>query len=224
MRLCAALPGRKGQCVLVKVGANDGVTGDPLRVLLDTDTGWSALFIEPVPFIMDRLRRNFEGEERFGFEEVAIGPKRGEATFYYVDSRAARQIPNLPVWYDQLGSFDEKHILKHLDGALAPFIVKRTVETWPLCEVLEKHGIDQPDLLHVDTEGFDFEVLKTLDFPRQRPRLIFIEHRHLEPGVKKEMRELLRGWGYRVRDCGSDYIAVIRGAKASKSAVRFAAR
>lgn len=36
-------------------------------------------------------------------------------------------MPGLPVWYDQLGSFDRQHIVKHLDGRLEPFIVTSNV-------------------------------------------------------------------------------------------------
>jgi hypothetical protein len=63
-------------------------------------------------------------------------------------------------------------------------------------------------LLHVDTEGYDYEVLKTLDFGRHAPLSIFIEHRHLSDAHKTEMLHHLRTRGCSVRDCGGDYFAV----------------
>jgi hypothetical protein len=42
-------------------------------------------------------------------------------------------------------------------------------------------------------------------FSRRRPRAIFIEHQHLDPASKAEMRELLRAHRYVLRDCGRDY-------------------
>jgi hypothetical protein len=46
----------------------------------------------------------------------------------------------LPFWYDQLGSFEKRHILRHLDGALEPYIVSEAVLCVPLADVLLEHG------------------------------------------------------------------------------------
>jgi FkbM family methyltransferase len=194
--------------VFVKVGANDGITGDPLSDVLLANAKWKGLLIEPVPYCFDRLQKVFHDAERFTLEQVAIGEAVGKSTFYYVDEKAVESIPNLPSWYDQLGSFDKNHILKHLDGALAPFIVEHDVEVLPLSDVLTRNGIRDVHLLHIDTEGYDYEVLKTLDLAKQSPTAIFIEHKHLPAAKKTEMGSLLRKHGYSVHDCGSDYFAV----------------
>jgi hypothetical protein len=73
-----------------------------------------------------------------------------------------------------------------------------------------RHGIQDVHLLHVDAEGHDYEVLKTLDFAKHAPLSIFVEHRHLSYVHKTEMLRFLRKHGYSVRDCGSDYFAVNR--------------
>ena len=63
-------------------------------------------------------------------------------------------------------------------------------------------------LLHLDAEGHDYEVLRTLDFAKHAPLSIFVEHKHLSDAQKTEMLHLLRKHGYAVRDCGEDYFAV----------------
>jgi hypothetical protein len=121
-------------------------------------------------------------------------------------------LPMIGPWYDQLGSFDKNHILKHLGGALAPFIVEQIVEVLPLPDVLDRNGIRDVHLLHIDTEGHDYEVLKTLDLSKLPPSAIFIEHVHLPADKKAEMGALLREHGYSVHDCGTDYFALrLRG-------------
>jgi FkbM family methyltransferase len=178
-QFCASLAQEISNPVFVKVGANDGTTGDPFSDILLADVRWKGLLIEPVPYCFDRLRTAFRDEKRFSLEQAAIGATAGEATFYYVDEKAAANLPDLPNWYDQLGSFDKGHILKHLNGALAPFIIECTVKVFPLKDVLEKHGIAEVHVLHIDTEGHDYEVLKTVDFASCAPLAIFIEHKHL---------------------------------------------
>ena len=43
-------------------------------------------------------------------------------TFYWVGEKAATELADLPAWWDELGSFNKNHILKHLNGRLAPYI------------------------------------------------------------------------------------------------------
>ena len=205
---CSDLPALAPEPVFVKVGANDGITGDPCSDILLANNKWKGLFIEPVPYCIDRLKANFHDSTRFSIEQVAIGSTAGTKTFYYVDQAASDILPNLPVWFDQLGSFDKNHILKHLDGILAPFLLECSIEVSTLSDVLSRNGIRDFHLLQIDTEGYDYEVLKTLDFANHAPVMIFVEHRHLPSTQRKEMLRLLRKHGYSVRDCGSDYFAI----------------
>lgn len=209
---CSYLPNVVLEPMFVKVGANDGITGDPCSDLLLADPRWKGLLIEPVPYCFERLRSTFHDDRRFYLEQVAVGTPAGEATFYYVDSKARESVPNLPVWFDQLGSFDKSHIAKHLNGALVPFIVECKVKVCPLTDILGKHGIQEVHLLHIDTEGYDYEVLKTLNWEQRAPVAIFVEYRHLRDPKKTEMLQLLRQHGYSVRDCGGDYFALDRKA------------
>jgi len=207
-RFCALLPDFAPEPTFVKVGANDGITGDPVSDLLLADARWKGLLIEPVPFIFDRLRKNFGEGPRFMLEQIAIGPNSGQAAFYYVDAKAIDCLPGLPVWYDQLGSFDRNHIVRQLNGVLAPFIRECLVEVRRLPEVLKQRGIRDVHLLHIDAEGYDYEVLKTADLDHRPPAAILIENKNLAEAQKTELVSLLRRQGYSVDQCDGDYFAV----------------
>jgi FkbM family methyltransferase len=194
--------------VFVKIGANDGIAGDPISDILLANTNWKGLLIEPVPHCFDRLKANFRDTHRFCLEQVAIGATAGQASFYYVDAKANQHLPGLPLWFDRIGSFDRNHIVKHLKGRLEPFIIECEVQVCTLSDVLTRNQIQDVHLLHVDAEGHDFEVLKTVDFAKHAPLSIFVEHRHLPRAHKTEMRHILREHGYSIRDCGADYFAV----------------
>lgn len=207
-RYCLSLSRVVPEPVFVKIGANDGVAGDPISDILLADTNWRGLLIEPVPYCFDRLKANFQDTHRFCLEQVAIGATAGQASFYYVDSKANQYMPGLPLWFDRIGSFDRNHILKHLKGRLEPFIIECKVQVCTLSAVLMRNRIQDVHLLQVDTEGHDYEVLKTVDFSKHAPLSIFVEHRHLPRAQKSEMRRILREHGYSIRDCGADYFAV----------------
>ncbi len=170
------------------------------------------LLVEPVPYCAEMLSRLYSDRQRFAIEQVAVGDTAGSATFYYVSEHAKDAIPELPDWYDQLGSFDRSHIVRHLDGALEPFIVSVEVELAPLSEIVQRHGMSEVTLLHVDTEGYDLAVLKGLGMPSICPSWIMIEHRHLAADDRKEMIGILVTNGYDVFDCGGDYFAIHRRA------------
>ena len=206
---CHYLAAAVAEPFFVKVGANDGITGDPCSTdILLAAANWKGLLIEPVPYCFDRLKANFPDRIRFRLEQVAIGASKTEESFFYVDANAAHSLPSLPSWFDQLGSFKKEHILKHLSGTLEPFIIECKVPVCRLSDVLARHGIHDLHLLHVDAEGHDYEVLKTLDFAIHSPFSIFVEHKHLIDAQRKELLSLLLEHGYSIVDCVTDYFAV----------------
>ena len=70
--------------------------------------------------------------------------------FFYVSENANAGLEHgLPLWYNQLGSFDKHHILKHLDGILEPYILSERINTIPLQGIIDKHKITKVDLIHI---------------------------------------------------------------------------
>ena len=59
----------------------------------------------------------------------------------------------------------------------------------------------------IDTEGMDFEVIKSLDFSRFHPTIIQFEHIHLTDGNLTGCVELLTEHGYRFACVHRDVIA-----------------
>ena len=197
----------------VQVGSNDGRQGDPIHSLVVNNNNWNGLFIEPVPGIYKRLCENYmkcpEWEHRFIFENIAIGSKSEMTSFYHVSEQAKRDLGNrLPFWYDQLGSFDRNHIVKHLDGILEPYIVESKVHSYPLMEVMTRNNIERIDLLHIDAEGFDYQVLCQFDFVKYSPTVVLIEHLHMSHEQRMEVAEILKGNNYSIQNVGHDFLAI----------------
>lgn len=194
--------------VFVKVGAHDGITGDPCTDILIANSKWKGLLIEPVPFLFERLAMNFNDPSRFYLEKVAVSDCSGLMRFYFIDKTAIKYIHNLPPWFDQIGSFSKDHIICQLGSRVGPFIREINVTVERLCDILKRRNINKIDLLHIDAEGFDFKILKTAEISRFSPKIIFVEHKHIKPIPKIEMRRFLRSFGYTVYDCGNDYFAL----------------
>jgi FkbM family methyltransferase len=194
--------------VFVKVGANDGVSGDPCGLIL-SKYGWQGVLIEPVPYCRSELASTFGDESRFAIEPVAVGRERGTASFHYVDESAGDELPGLPPYWNQLGSFDREHFAKYVSGNLEPYVRTIDIDVMPLADILERHRLGSFDLLHIDTEGHDFEVIRSMDLRAAVPALVLIETRHLSESDQQELRILLESAGYEVFDAGGDYVATL---------------
>lgn len=173
------------QAQVVQIGSNDGRAGDPLYHLLHEKTNWSGLFVEPVSYIFERLKNNYPDSSRFRFENSAIN--KGESLeFYWVDPVAKEHLTDLPFYFDQLGSFDKGHIIRALDGKLEPYIISEKVNGITLNGLFEKHQITDFDILHIDVEGYDWEVLSQLKQEKFQPSFILYEGVHLSKSDLKE--------------------------------------
>ena len=111
-----------------------------------------------------------------------------------------------------MGSFSRETILSHKDifPTVENHLVEQTVEALSFNSLVEQHGISRIDLVLIDTEGYDYEVLKQIDFQRFRPSLVICEQIHLSDTVKKASIELLDKAGYNVHTSYMNFIAVRR--------------
>lgn len=198
--------------VFVKVGAHDGLTDDPFGDSLLTNRQWTGILIEPVPHCAALLRRNYSDTTRFSIEQTAVGQTSGSAEFYYVSETARHSLPDFAEVFDQIGSFNRRHIMNHGDGKLEPFIVAEAVKIEPLADILRRHRLSYVTLLHIDTEGYDLEVLKSLNLPELCPAWISIEHIFLSAADRTELLALLESADYDVCDADGDYFAMHRSA------------
>ena len=55
-----------------------------------------------------------------------------------------------------------------------------------------KHGIGELDLLLIDAEGYDYEIIKGIDFERHRPRLLIYESILFSGDERAETRPIWR--------------------------------
>ncbi|MBI2382592.1 MAG: FkbM family methyltransferase [Gammaproteobacteria bacterium] len=204
-------------CFFIQIGSNDGKQQDPLCQAIH-QWQWSGIMIEPVPYVFPRLKQNYGMYPSIALENLAIADHDGTMPLYHLAQ--AEPGPGLPVWYDALGSFSKEVILKHV--SYIPDIEQRIVCSHVPCltfsSLCEKHGVRKVDLIHLDTEGYDFEILKRIDFSRYRPRLLIYEHHHLSDTDRRACRKYLSDLGYATMEEVLDTWCVdLRGDDAAQS-------
>ena len=192
VRLLMAIRGE--QVTFVQVGANDGRYGDPLHDYISRHP-WEGILVEPQPDLFTKLRENYAAAaDRLIFENVAIAQGVGELAMY----RGKNGGPSDDgVFAASVVSASPQVVARQL-GVQIGDLERFTVPCATLDDLVVKHGLSGLDLLQIDTEGHDYNVLKTLDLSKTRPWIIQFEHGHLTPREITGALEHLNGHGYRV--------------------------
>jgi FkbM family methyltransferase len=193
------------QAFFVEIGSNDGEQHDHLRPFI-VSSRWSGIMVEPVPYVFERLRANYGDLDRVTLENAAIADRDGRMPFYHLAQAGDEDLERLPSWYDGIGSFSREAVLGH--ARHIPDIDERLVETSVPClafdSLLERHGVERVDLLLIDTEGYDWEILRGLDLRRHRPRMVVFEHYHLPAETRARARTHLGDLGWETMEEGFD--------------------
>ena len=73
--------------------------------------------------------------------------------------------------------------------------------------LLDEYAIDKIDILHIDTEGYDWNILSQLDLNKYQPSFILFESNHLSEIDIKAVKKFL-AQRYILFDAGIDILAV----------------
>lgn len=222
MHVLQELLSRQSHVTVVQVGAHVGNSeNDPIHRFLWSVKGGecTALLIEPVRHLFEQLTLNYGGcAADIRFENAAAAEASGHRNFYRLKDGA--DLDGMPDWMNQLGSLLPERIDTMWDAceqnpAHKRFLAENTVVDRVRCATIEelrrKHGVGEIDFLQVDAEGYDYEILKTIDFESSKPKAINYE-RVLLGGAESECREMLRSHGYLLYDHNHniDTICVLR--------------
>jgi FkbM family methyltransferase len=185
---------KKQQTVtVIQVGANDGVTSDPIHdFVVQHPTGVQGVVVEPVREYFERLERNYARFPAMKPMNVAIHRSERLMTMH-----RPRPKPGLPRWMNGIASFDPTH--SSMGSLPASDIITETVECLTFAELLKASQLPRVDLLQIDTEGYDAEIIRGIDFNETRPRILRFEHGRLKTmprPVFDEIRGLLHAAGY----------------------------
>jgi FkbM family methyltransferase len=167
----------KSDFTFLQVGSNDGKSNDPLHDFIRVYK-CKGVLIEPVKYIFEKLKNIYDGYENIYLENVAISDEDSYKIFYEIIE--SNDI-NMPHWYNQLSSFSLKTIMSHRNTIpnIESLILEKKIQTKRISTILEKYNLNFLDILHIDTEGYDFEIIKTIDFDLVCPEILLYEHKHL---------------------------------------------
>jgi FkbM family methyltransferase len=198
---------KHGDFRFLQIGAFDGQAGDPIHGAV-VSYGLRGILVEPNPHAFQALIQTYKGTSDLVFENCAIAWNDG-----FTNLHRFKPGSPLPEWTQQVSSFNRGHLLseaRSINGA-SSYIESVSVPTISIGTLKQKHFISSLGLLQIDTEGFDFEIIKMAFAAGLYPKVINYEHVHLSRPEEHACRELLAANDYRYLAVGKDTLAVHDG-------------
>lgn len=189
----------------VQVGANDGITHDPIRKYV-TRYHWRGILIEPQPQVFEQLRANYRDEPQLHFENAVISEKDGAARFFIAD-------PNLdPTRNLTVFSSLNKHVLARClpraAGHRSTGVMQEVqVPAISVPSLIARHQLVRIDLLQTDTQGYDCAIVQQFLGSPCLPTLINFEHCHASSDELQRCYRRLVDYGYRLAKFEHDTVA-----------------
>ena len=196
------LMSRQPDIFVLQVGAHDGVSYDPIHSYIRR-FHWKGLLVEPQPAIFAKLRENYREETQLLFENSAIAQHDGTIELHCFENAGAEDHASM------LTSTRKHYVTMNGDGHRGT-LKTVTVPALTLDSLLAKHRIERVNLLQIDTEGFDFEIIKMIDFKRMKPEIIHYENNFLNRRQKSECSRILSGQNYSLLNLGIDTVAYVQ--------------
>ncbi len=208
---------RKKDFYFIQAGGNDGFMNDPVFRFIKK-YGWKGIITEPQKEVFERrLKRTYRNAPNVILENIAISGKDEKKTLYKLGISRAR-------WATGLAGFRKDTLIKQIEinyvarkakkeGIRLPenpedCIVSEEIRCLSLPTLMKRHGLPRLDLLQLDTEGYDFEIIRGIDFSHLTPGMISFETEHLKPEELQACEALLRKHHYRICKFKRDAIAI----------------
>lgn len=179
----------------IQIGANDGVRNDPIYHLV-TKHNIKGIALEPVPSIFNKLKHNYQDFPKVKLLNCAIHKSEKNSIIYQVNPELAKygeRTKGTPSF------FKEHHKLSDVDEE---DIIEIPVKCLTFQELLDQNNVKNIDLLQIDTEGYDYEIIKMIDFSKTKPSIISFEH-GVRMGIMSyeqlmEIQRILFDQGYKI--------------------------
>jgi len=164
--------------VFVDIGAHDGITFSN-TCYLEKNLGWNGFCFEPNPDVFQRLIKNRTCQ----CLSYAIADFAGNAEFMKIDGHSQMLSGLIDKYNSAHLARIEEELREHGGQKKEIGIVCARLD-----EILNEYGIQDIDYLSIDTEGAEFDILRTIDFEKRLYRVVSIENNYDDNRIAKYMK------------------------------------
>jgi len=206
---------KNGNICVVQIGANDGISHDPIHKFIKRDR-WKGVLLEPQPYVFKKYLAPLYAKDKFITTiNAALGSKDESEILYKIGFSNMRWATGLATFYKQEleKNFENGSILNlcRKYGITIPtnpeeWIKTEEVKIISTESLLQSNQINHIDLLQIDTEGYDYEIIKLFNIPKHAPEVIIYEWVHLSQADQIECENYLNDIGYKTHKIGADVV------------------
>ena len=143
--------------VFFQIGTNDG-DDDFLKIVIDNEPS-KIILVEPNSLLNNKIKENYKEIKNFIIENYAItSDKLGKVELVIPKDDISTGVSVNGISYG-----DQQFTLIPMDDWGDNF-EKIESESITFNDLCKKHTINHIDYLHIDTEGYDAEIIKSIDF------------------------------------------------------------
>jgi FkbM family methyltransferase len=195
---------RGEQLFVLQVGANDGVSDDPIHDLIVAHD-WHGILVEPQPFYAEKLRETYASQTGIQIRQCALASASGQRALYVIPPTVA-EAHGQP-WAGGLASFERQVLIghEHMWPGISDHVSEIEVGCATFREILQ--GVEHVDVLQIDVEGYDAEVVRLFDFTTWKPSIVQFEHKHLSGNAIDASLKRLASFGYQMHMGPTDVLA-----------------
>ncbi len=213
--LDALLP-RHTPVSFIQLGAHDGLAHDPYREFI-LRRNFTGVLVEPLPFLFHRLVNNYRHKAagrrwrptgRIVFQNCAVAYPPGRFTLYTIREEALSELPD-GAYLSLLACFSREQLLSHLPSpAYSDQVMPVDVPGCTVEDLMRTHAFASFDCMFLDIEGYEAQVLLSMDYSVVRPKLIAYENINLLDRAA-ELERHLRSKGFVLHSLPQETVAVL---------------
>ena len=170
------------------IGAHHPVANN--NTFLFYERGSRGVLVEPNPALHDMLTAVRPGDTLL---RAGIGPTAQSTADYYIIGGSSD---------GQSNTFSRDEAMQLAERSGGRYSIEKVIKI-PLLninDVMREHWNAAPNVLSIDTEGYDLPILRSLDFKRFRPDVIVAETQEiLARRLEVEILQFMARQGYEVR-------------------------
>ncbi len=208
---------KKGDFTVIQIGANDGISNDPIHKFIKRDN-WKGVLLEPQNFVFTEFTQKIYSKNTgIHVLNAAIGAEDGMLPMYKIGFSTTR-------WATGLSSFSKNQVLKAFDNGIVAYNCTKYGETIPTDKskwisqeevrvispesLIREFNIMKIDLLQIDAEGFDLEVIRIFDLYKYEPKVVIFENAGLSENDYLIALKILGEAGYMTKRFGDNDLAM----------------
>lgn len=160
--------------VFIEIGAHDGVSCSNTK-FFEEFRNWTGICIEPGPVEFEKLKQNRTSINI----NACVSNYDGESEYTYIEGYSM-MLSGLSEDYIENHERRINHEVDHYGGS----VNKIVMPVFKLQTILDNNGIFNIDYCSIDTEGSEYNIIKSIDFDKTNIKIFSIENNYGDVLIK----------------------------------------